>query len=198
MLFRSPITPLKSGFLTRVSRRMPLRSGKAPAGNLHSYRERFLSGRHADGSAGDANYGIIGSGYTTYRQPDAAIAEFLGKALGNARSILNVGAGAGSYEPVDRDVTAVEPSASMRAQRPAHLPRAIDGVAEKLPFADRAFDASMATFTVHQWTDLKAGLAEMRRVTRDRVLVLTCDPVELHRCWLAEYAPEMIAVEARR
>jgi len=86
----------------------------------------------------------------------------------------------------------------MRGQRPPHLPAAIDGVAEKLPFADRTFDASMATFTVHQWTDLRAGLAEMRRVTRHRVLVLTCDPLELHRSWLAEYAPEMIAVEARR
>ncbi len=159
---------------------------------------RFLRSRHADGSAGDANYGVIGSGYTTYRQPDAEIAGFLRKALDGARSVLNVGAGAGSYEPVDRDVTAVEPSAAMRAQRPPHLPAAIDGVAEKLPFADRAFDASMATFTVHQWTDLAAGLAEMRRVTRHRVLVLTCDPGELHRSWLAEYAPEMISVEARR
>lgn len=157
-----------------------------------------MSDRHADGSAGDADYGLICSGYTNYRQPDAEIAEFIRQALGDARSILNVGAGAGSYEPVDRNVTAIEPSASMRAQRPAHLPAAIDGVAEQLPFADRAFDASMATFTVHQWSDLKAGLAEMRRVTRDRVLILTCDPLELHRAWLAEYAPEMIAVEARR
>jgi SAM-dependent methyltransferase len=154
--------------------------------------------RFGDGSAGDANYGIIGGGYTSYRQPDAEIAEFIRRALCDARSILNVGAGAGSYEPVDREVTAVEPSASMRAQRPAHLPEAIDGVAEKLPFPDRTFDASMATFTVHQWPDLKLGLAEMRRVTRDRVLILTCDPRELHRSWLAEYAPEMIAVEARR
>jgi SAM-dependent methyltransferase len=157
-----------------------------------------LSGKHADGSAGDVNYGIIGNGYATYRRPDAEIAECLRNALGDARTILNVGAGAGSYEPVDRDVTAVEPSASMREQRPAHLPAAVDAVAEKLPFADRAFDASMASFTVHQWADFKAGLAEMRRVTRDRVLVLTCDPLELHRCWLAEYAPEMISVEARR
>lgn len=157
-----------------------------------------MSGKHADGSAGDANYEIIGNGYATYRQPDAEIAECLRKALGSARTILNVGAGAGSYEPVDRDVTAVEPSASMRGQRPAHLPPAVDAVAGKLPFADRAFDASMATFTVHQWPDLRAGLAEMRRVTRDRVLILTCDPLELHRSWLAEYAREMISVEARR
>jgi SAM-dependent methyltransferase len=161
-------------------------------------RERYLGGRHDDGSAGDADYGLIGRGYASYRQPDREIAEFLGRALGGARSVLNVGAGAGSYEPVDREVTAVEPSASMRRQRPAHLSAAIDAVAEKLPFAGRSFDASMATFTVHQWTDLAAGLAEMRRVTRGCVLILTCDPQALDRCWLAEYAPEMISVEARR
>lgn len=157
-----------------------------------------MSDRHRDGSAGDANYGVIGEGYTNYRQPEPYIAEFIRKALGEARTVLNVGAGAGSYEPVDRLVTAVEPSASMRAQRPSHLLAAIDAVAEKLPFPDGNFDASMATFTVHQWPDLQAGLAEMRRVTSGPVLVLTCDPAELTRSWLNDYAPEMIAVEARR
>ncbi len=157
-----------------------------------------MQGRYQDGSAGDANYGVIGSGYTNYRQPDPHIAEFIRAALGDAKTVLNVGAGAGSYEPVDRQVTAVEPSASMRAQRPAHLPVAIDGTAEHLPFADRSFDAAMATFTVHQWSDLDRGLAEMRRVTRGPVLVLSCDPHLLERSWLHTYAPEMIAVEARR
>ena len=154
--------------------------------------------RHTDGSAGDANYGAIGSGYISYRQPDPAIAAFIEKALGTAQTVLNVGAGAGSYEPLNRQVTAVEPSASMRAQRPAHLAQAIDATAQSLPFTDRSFDASMATFTVHQWHDLAAGLSEMRRVTRGPVLILTCDPDALHRSWLNEYAPEMIAVEARR
>ena len=154
--------------------------------------------RHTDGSAGDANYGTIGSGYTSYRQPDPAIAGFLDKALGAAQTVLNVGAGAGSYEPVNRQVTAVEPSASMRAQRPAHLTQAIAAVAQALPFTDESFDASMATFTVHQWPDLGAGLAEMRRVTRGPVLILTCDPEALDRFWLMEYAPEVIEVEARR
>ncbi|MDE1995805.1 MAG: class I SAM-dependent methyltransferase [Rhizobiaceae bacterium] len=157
-----------------------------------------MSSRHNDGSAGDANYGIIGVDYAKYRQPDPHIAEFIRSALGAAGTVLNVGAGAGSYEPVDRTVTAVEPSASMRAQRPAHLPVAIDATAEKLPFADDTFDASMATFTVHQWSDLKAGLAEMRRVTRGPVVILSCDPDELERSWLHAYAPEMIAVEASR
>jgi SAM-dependent methyltransferase len=160
--------------------------------------EDLMANRHQDGSAGDANYGVIGTNYAKYRQPDPHIAAFIRAALGDARSVLNVGAGAGSYEPVDRAVTAVEPSASMRAQRPAHLPSAIDATAEKLPFADGSFDASMATFTVHQWSDLAAGLAEMRRVTRGPVLILTGDPDELNRFWLVDYAPEVIAVEARR
>ena len=157
-----------------------------------------MNDRHQDGSAGDANYGVIGTGYTRYRQPDPHIAEFIRAALGDAGTVLNVGAGAGSYEPVDRDVTAVEPSASMRAQRPAHLPVAIDGTAESLPFPDQAFDAAMATFTVHQWSNLERGLSEMRRVTRGPVLILSCDPDLLERSWLHAYAPEMITVEARR
>jgi SAM-dependent methyltransferase len=154
--------------------------------------------RHEDGSAGDANYGRIGAGYSHYRRPDPRIAALIVQALGDARTVLNVGAGAGSYEPTDREVTAVEPSASMRAQRPAQLPVAIDATAEKLPFADASFDAAMATFSVHQWTDLAAGLREMRRVSRGPVLVLSCDPGLLHRFWLADYAPEAIEVEARR
>lgn len=154
--------------------------------------------RHVDGSAGDANYGVIGIGYTRYRQPDPGIARFILDALGDAETVLNVGAGAGSYEPVDRRVTAVEPSASMRAQRPGHLPAAIDAVAARLPFGDGVFDASMATFTVHQWPDLRAGLREVRRVTRGPVLILSCAPDELDRFWLNSYAPEVIAVEARR
>jgi len=154
--------------------------------------------RSVDGSAGDVDYGRIGIGYSRYRQPEPRIAAAIDAALGTARTVLNVGAGAGSYEPLDREVTAVEPSAAMRAQRPAHLPRAIDTTAEQLPFPDLAFDAAMATFTVHQWRDLGAGLAELRRVTRGPVAILSCDPEALDRFWLNQYAPEAIAVEARR
>lgn len=157
-----------------------------------------MADRHGDGSAGDANYGVIGQDYTTYRRPEPLIEERIGAALGRARTVLNVGAGAGSYEPADRDVTAVEPSASMRAQRPAHRPPAVDAVAERLPFADGQFDASMATFTVHQWADLEAGLAEMRRVTRGPVVILTCDPDLVQRFWLSAYAPDVLATEVRR
>jgi ubiquinone/menaquinone biosynthesis C-methylase UbiE len=155
-------------------------------------------GKRADGSAGDADYAAIGAGYVTYRRADPAIFAHVERALGAARAVLNVGAGAGSYEPRDRRVTAVEPSRAMRAQRPPGLPVAVDAVAEALPFEDRAFDAGMATFTVHQWADPRAGLAELRRVTRGPVVVLTCDPSLVQRFWLDAYAPEVLATEARR
>lgn len=154
--------------------------------------------RHHDGSAGDADYGRIGAGYAHYRRPEPRIAACIRAALGDASSVLNVGAGAGSYEPTDVVVTAVEPSASMRAQRPPRLPPAIDATAEALPFADGQFDAAMASFTVHQWRDVARGLAELRRVTRGPVVILSCDPDALDRFWLAEYARETIEVEAQR
>lgn len=114
------------------------------------------------------------------------------------RTVLNVGAGAGSYEPSDRYVLAIEPSAAMRAQREPHLAPAIDAVAERLPFDDNAVDAAMALVTVHQWRDLGTGLQEMRRVSRGPVIVLTFDGEALDRFWLADYGPELIAVERRR
>lgn len=154
--------------------------------------------RFNDGSAGDVDYGSVGSSYSHFRQADPTIAARILAALGDAATVLNVGAGSGSYEPVDRLVTAVEPSASMRAQRPPHLSAAIDAVAEALPFKNASFDASMATVTVHQWTNLEAGLAEMRRVTRGPVVILVGDPALMHEYWLNDYAPEVRAVEVRR
>lgn len=154
--------------------------------------------RKADGSAGDADYGTIGRDYASYRQPEPAIAALIARVLGAARTVLNVGAGAGSYEPTDRDVTPVEPSASMRAQRPRHLASAIDAVAESLPFPDGHFDAAMTTFSVHQWTRIEDGLREMRRVTRGPVAILSCDPDLVQRFWLNDYAPGVLAAEARR
>lgn len=153
---------------------------------------------HRDGNAGDVDYAEIGASYARFRRPDPFIAARILDALGDARTVLNVGAGAGSYEPMDRDVTAVEPSASMRAQRPAHLAPAVDAVAEDLPFEDTRFDASMAIVTVHQWRDLEKGLAEMRRVTRGPVVLLVCDPARMSDYWLNDYIPEVRAVEARR
>jgi SAM-dependent methyltransferase len=154
--------------------------------------------RSGDGSAGDADYGAIGAAYARYRRPDPRIAAWVSQALGAAQTVLNVGAGAGSYEPADRQVTPVEPSASMRAQRPPGLAPAVDAPAEDLPFADSSFDAAMTTFSVHQWGDLRAGLREVRRVTRGPVVILTCDPGRLHRFWLAGYAPEVLDTEALR
>jgi len=116
--------------------------------------EVMSQARLSDGSAGDVDYGRIGGTYSHYRRPEPAIALQIRRALGDAKTVLNVGAGAGSYEPTDCDVTAVEPSAAMRAQRPSHLAVAIDAVAESLPFEDDSFDASMASVTVHQWSNL--------------------------------------------
>ena len=154
--------------------------------------------RFEDGSAGDADYGLIGAGYARIRQPDPRIAAQFHAAFGDAKTVLNVGAGAGSYEPTDRDVSAVEPSASMRAQRPAQLSPAIDATADHLPFDDDSFDAAMASVTVHQWPDLEAGLGEMRRVTTGPVVILTFDPVPPQHWWIMDYVPELLEVEARR
>ena len=115
-------------------------------------------------------------------------------ALGDARTVLNVGAGAGSYEPPDREVTALEPSAEMIRQRPEGAAPAVQGSAEALPFDDGAFDAAMAVLTVHHWTDRAGGLREMRRVARDRVVVLTFDP-SCRAAWLLDYFPEIAAAD---
>jgi SAM-dependent methyltransferase len=152
----------------------------------------------ADRIAGDFDYEKNGSGYGRGRRTDPRIARQVHAALGDARTVLNVGAGAGSYEPTDREVTAVEPSAAMRAQRAAHLAPAIDATAENLPFPDDSFDAAMAMVTIHQWPDVDAGLRELRRVSRGPVVIMTFDGTELHRLWLGAYAPELFEAEARR
>jgi SAM-dependent methyltransferase len=118
----------------------------------------------------DPAYDTIGVGYTRVRREDPRIAARIHAALGDARTVLNVGAGAGAYEPPDLDVTAVEPSGVMRAQRPPGATPVIDASAEALPFADGSFDAAMAVLTDHHWSDQAKGLAELRRVARRRVL----------------------------
>jgi DNA-binding transcriptional MerR regulator len=138
-------------------------------------------------------YDVIGTAYPATRRTEPRIAARVWEALGDARTVLNVGAGTGSYEPPDRDVTAVEPSAVMRAQRPAGAAPCVAAAAEHLPFEDRSFDAAMAFSTVHHWQDPIAGLREMRRVAR-RVVVFTYDAGEAgwdRRFWLArDYLPE--------
>jgi len=148
--------------------------------------------------AGDFDYERGGQGYATQRSTDPRIAALVHQGLGTARTVLNVGAGAGSYEPEDCHVVALEPSASMRAQRPPQRAPAVIGVAEDLPFDDDSFDASMAMITVHQWSDTGKGLDELRRVTRGPIVVLTFDGDALDRFWLADYAPELIEAERGR
>ena len=138
-------------------------------------------------------YDAIGGAYTATRRTEPRIAVRIWDALGDARTVLNVGAGTGSYEPPGRDVIAVEPSAVMRAQRPAGAAPCVAADAESLPFPDQSFDAAMAFATIHHWQDPIAGLREMRRVAR-RVVVLTFDAEDAlrhHRFWLArDYLPE--------
>lgn len=148
--------------------------------------------------AGDVDYGKFGAGYAIQRRADPRIAARILQALGDARTVLNVGAGAGSYEPEDRQVIAIEPSEAMRFQRPKHLTQAIDAVAEQLPLDDQSVDASMALVTVHQWRDLNKGLAELRRVTRGPIVIMTFDGDAQDLYWLARYAPELIAVDRGR
>jgi len=141
-------------------------------------------------------YDTIGATYTVTRRTEPRIAAQVWAALGEARTVLNVGAGTGSYEPPDREVTAVEPSAVMRAQRPAGAARCVAASAESLPFEDQSFDAAMAFATVHHWQNPIAGLREMQRVAR-RVVVFTCDTTDRswrRRFWLTrDYLSEVPA-----
>ncbi|HZR49420.1 MAG TPA: class I SAM-dependent methyltransferase [Streptosporangiaceae bacterium] len=143
-------------------------------------------------------YDTIGTTYTVTRRTEPRIASRVWAALGDARTVVNVGAGTGSYEPPDREVTAVEPSAVMRAQRPAGAAPCVIATAESLPFEDQSFDAAMAFSTLHHWQDPIAGLREMRRVAR-RVVVFTIDIGWRHRFWLTrDYLPEVADLLAGR
>ncbi len=148
--------------------------------------------------AGDFDYEQHGTGYASVRRPDPRIQALVDAALGDSRTVLNVGAGTGSYEPTGRYVLAVEPSATMRAQRPIAAAPAVDAAAEHLPFDDDSFDAAMAIMTIHQWSDVDRGLREMRRVSRGTVVVLTLDAPALQHFWLTDYIPEVLAVEKAR
>lgn len=129
------------------------------------------------------DYEEVGRGYAHARRTDPRIAERIFQALGDASSVLNVGAGTGSYEPPGRDVLAVEPSLVMRSQRPSSAAPCIDARAEALPFPDKSFDAALAVLADHHWRDPLAGLREMRRVAR-RVVVFQWDDAESERFWL--------------
>lgn len=143
-----------------------------------------------------AAYDEIGVNYSDFRRADPRIEARVWEALGDARSVVNVGAGTGSYEPLDREVIAVEPSPLMIAKRPKDAAPALQGVAEALPLDDASVDAAMATLTIHHWSDVGAGLAEMRRVARKRIVLLTIDAKKNAEIWtLAEYFPQAMALE---
>lgn len=138
-------------------------------------------------------YDTIGINYAELRRPDPRVAVQISCALGAAQSVLNVGAGTGSYEPAGKHVTAVEPSIEMIRKRAPSNAVVVQASADHLPFDDKVFDASMAILTIHHWPDKAAGLREMRRVTRGAIVLLTYDPSS--RPWLTEYLPELIALD---
>lgn len=143
-------------------------------------------------------YDTIGRGYTRQRRPDPRIAFAITEALGDARSVLNVGAGSGSYEPVDRLVVAAEPSAVMLLQRLAGSAESVQARAECLPFADRSFDAVMGVLTLHHWADQRSGIDECSRVARQRVVLLTWDPASAGFWLVNDYIPEFLALDRRQ
>ena len=146
-----------------------------------------------------ARYDRIGAAYSTTRREDPRIAALVEHALGDARTVVNVGAGTGSYEPRHRYLLAVEPSEVMIAQRDPQLAPAIRGGAYPLPFPDRSVDAAMAILTIHHWdADKERGIKEMRRVSRGPVVILTYDAEVSGRMWLmADYLNEVAELDRR-
>jgi SAM-dependent methyltransferase len=142
-----------------------------------------------------AIYDGLGEGYAQRRRPDPRIASTIVSALADARTVVNIGAGTGSYEPTDRIVQAVEPSETMIRQRPAGAAPCVRGLAESLPFEAGAYDAAMAVLTIHHWSDWRLGLREMRRVARRRIVLLTFD-IEVSDFWLTrDYFPGLMTLD---
>ncbi len=147
----------------------------------------------------DSFYDRIGMEYTPTQRPDPRIAMQIHGALGDARSIANVGAGVGVYEPFDRKVLPIEPSERTIAQRSPQLARAIRGYAESLPLAPDSVDAAMACMTLHRWVDWRVGINELRRVARKRVVIFTYDYSYATRFWLLrDYLPKLARLDCAR
>jgi SAM-dependent methyltransferase len=147
----------------------------------------------------EPRYETIGHQYARFRREDPRIRERIRAGLGDARSVLNVGAGAGSYEPTDLHVVAIEPSDVMAAQRPPALAPAIRATADSIPLRDRSVDAAMAILTIHHWDDARErGVRELRRVARERVVILTYDAEVSGAMWLiSDYLPEVGALDRK-
>ncbi|OFE13450.1 hypothetical protein PHACT_10135 [Pseudohongiella acticola] len=141
------------------------------------------------------NYDTIAPEYVNYRIPDTRIDAAIRRHIVSGEKVLNVGAGQGSYEPVDCDVIAVEPSREMIARRAATKAKALQGLAEHLPFDDNSFDTSLAILTIHHWYDIQKGLRELKRVTRGKVIVLTWNG-DFGDFWLPDYLPEIASIDA--
>ncbi|MEM8799757.1 MAG: methyltransferase domain-containing protein [Pseudomonadota bacterium] len=139
-------------------------------------------------------YDKIGLNYANLRKPDPRIGTQISVALGNPQSVINVGAGAGSYEPSDRDVIAVEPSRQMINQRYSAIRNVVQAQAEALPFRDDTFDAARAVLTVHHWGDQQKGIGEMLRVASEKLVIVTFDPL-FRGFWLADYFPEIVTID---
>ena len=190
----APARGARGPALLRARRRRGDRA-RAPRGAPARARARAVSAATGAGrrdAPASSLYDRIGRSYSATREEDPRLAAAVHAALGDARTVLNVGAGSGSYEPGDRDVLAVEPSAVMRAQRPPGAAPCLDAEAEALPFADGAFDAAMAVFSDHHWQDRAAGLRELRRVARRRVVLVQWDQACVDAFWLArDYLPAL-------
>ena len=144
-------------------------------------------------------YDSIGCTYSATRRPDPRIAAQIAAALGDARSVVNVGAGVGAYEPDDRELVAVEPSAVMLGAATSRRGAGRAGVAEALPFGDDSFDAALAVLTMQHWSDWRAGIAELRRVARRRIVMLTFDPTRIAGYWLVrDYLPDIAVQDEAR
>jgi len=142
-------------------------------------------------------YDEIGIGYRNSRRPDPRIATAIFHALGEADTVVNVGAGAGSYEPSDRSVVAVEPSMTMIRQRRVGSAPAVQASATQLPFRNAAFEAALAILTVHHWPDRARGLGELARVARGRIVILTWDPATSGFWLVDDYFPEIVEIDRR-
>jgi len=163
---------------------------------LKTAEDTFHRERDARMSGPSTRYDQIGHGYRSVRRPDARLAAAIDAALGDVASVANVGAGTGSYDPLDRRVVAVEPARTMLAQGPPGSSPAVQAVAERLPFADATFDAALAILTLHHWHDPEQGLRELRRVALRRVMLLTWDPAFARGFLLVrDYLPEILALD---
>jgi len=145
-----------------------------------------------------STYDRIGADYGRTRKEDPRLARLIARELQDARTVVNVGAGTGSYEPTDRFIVAVEPSRVICQQRPPGAAPAAQAIAERLPFRDDAFDAAMALLTVHHWTDPLAGMRELSRVARERIVLLTWDPSSEGFWLIRDYFPQFLEADRKR